>query len=275
MSHLGGLLKKHGLWLNKRLGQHLLVDERVCAAIADALDVCSGDRVVEIGPGAGRLTLPVLQRAGRLWAIEKDIRFQPLLMERIAGAGELTLIEADALRFDFSGLAAQLGGPLRIVANLPYNIGTPLLFHLLDHREVLIDLTLMFQKEVAQRLTAEPGSKVYGALSVMCQLWTKTHRVLDVAPGAFLPPPKVASRVVRIIPRLEPAVPVTDEALFRRVVQAAFGQRRKTLRNALRVLGADSEAWLEAAGIDPGRRGETLTLMEFSRLVTAQSTWPQ
>ncbi len=250
----------------KRFGQNFLHDPAVIERIVAAIDPRPSQAVVEIGPGQGALTLPLLHRLGRLSVIELDRDLAGPLRERCAGAGELELHGADALRFDFSALAP---GPhaLRVVGNLPYNISTPLLFHLLAQAELIADMHFMLQREVVERLAAAPGGKDYGRLSVMIQYRCAVEPLFGVGPGAFHPRPRVDSTVVRLIPHAAPPVTVADEALLARLVAQAFSRRRKTLRNALEGL-VEAEA-LAALGIDPRRRPETLTLAEFAALADA------
>ncbi len=261
------LIKTLGLRPRKGLGQNFLIDERVAPRIVTEADIQPGDRVVEIGPGLGSLTWPLLQRARKVWAIEQDSGLLSLLKQRTAGLGELQLQFGDALAWDYRQTARELGGPLRIVANLPYHISSPLLLHLLDQGDAIADMTLMFQKEVAERIAAPPGGRVYGTLSVQCRLWMDIQPLFDVPPRAFHPVPKVDSTVIRLIRRDRPLAAVADMALFRKIIRAAFGQRRKTLGNALKTVHPDPKAWLQRAGIDPRRRGETLSVVEFARLV--------
>ena len=246
----------------KRFGQNFLRDASVVARIVAAIAPRSGERVVEIGPGEGAMTLPLLQAAGRLTAIELDRDLVARLRERFPPGSGLELIEGDALTYDFRALAGD--GPLRLVGNLPYNISTPLLFHLFEQHEAVVDMHFMLQKEVVDRLAAAPGSKTYGRLSVMAQYVCAVTPLLAVPPRAFQPPPKVDSTVVRLVPHATPPVAVNDPARLRTLVTAAFAQRRKTLRNTLREL-LDADA-MRAAGIDPGRRAETLSLAEFALL---------
>ena len=243
----------------RRFGQNFLADAHYVERIVAAVDPRPGDRVVEIGPGLAALTGRLIDRAGRVVAIEIDRDLAARLRERFA-AERLELHEADALAFDF----AALGGDLRVVGNLPYNISSPLLFHLADQDEHLRDLHVMLQREVVARMTADPGTADYGRLTVMLQTRFAIERLFTVPPGAFRPAPKVESAVARLTPLRERKPAIADDALFARVVAAAFGQRRKTLRNALSTV-ADS-ATLEAAGIDPGARGETLSVADFVRL---------
>lgn len=241
----------------KRFGQNFLHDQGVVARIVDAIDPRPGQAIVEIGPGRAALTGALIQRAGHIRAIEIDRDLAAALRDRFP-ASELTLIETDALKIDWS-IHATL--PLRIVGNLPYNISTPLLFALLPIAEHVIDQHFMLQKEVVDRMVAAPGSKTYGRLSVMLQFRYRLVKLFDVPRGAFTPAPQVTSSVVRMQPRAVTELPEIDADLFARVVAAAFGQRRKTLRNALApLLGADDIA---AAGVDPQARAETLSVQSF------------
>lgn len=246
----------------KRFGQNFLVDAHYVAKIVAALAPLPGDHVVEIGPGEGALTAPLLERLERLTAIEIDRDLAGRLRARWP-ADRLALHVADALDFDF----ASLGHHLRVLGNLPYNISTPLLFHLVAYADRLLDIHVMLQREVVARMTARPGTSDYGRLSVMLQVKFAATRLFTVPPGAFRPVPAVDSAVVRLVP-LGPAAPVlADPARFAQVVTLAFGQRRKTLRNALAPL-CDAAA-ITAVGIDPGARGETLAVADFVRLANA------
>ena len=242
----------------KSFGQHFLHEKRYIDRIVSAIAPRDGDTVVEIGPGEGALTLPLLAAAGRLTAIELDTDLIPALRERAAAVGTLTIIQADVLTVDFTALAQQLGASrLRIAGNLPYYISSPILFHCVEHAAAIEDMHFMLQKEVVDRMAAASGSKVYGRLSVMLQLVCMVEPLLRVAPGAFRPPPKVESAVVRLTPLPQAQCP--DPALATRidaVVRAAFNQRRKTLSNALRGL-LDADA-IRAAGIDPRTRAEDI-----------------
>jgi len=249
----------------KRFGQHFLHDPGVVDRILGAVSPRRGERLVEIGPGEGVLTGPLLHAAGALDAIELDRDLAAALRARTDWPGELTIHEGDVLRFDFRALATDT--PIRVVGNLPYNISTPLLFHLLDQRDVVRDMHFMLQREVVDRLAAAPGSKTYGRLSVMVQAYCRVEALFRVAPGAFRPPPAVDSAVVRLTPLPEPAVGSGDAAAFAEVVRLAFAQRRKTLRNALRTRVAAER--VRAAGIDPTRRAETLSVVEYARLAAA------
>lgn len=250
----------------KRFGQHFLHDGAMIARIVAALAPRTGQTLVEIGPGRGALTRLLLSTAGRLHAVELDRDLAAVLPQACAGLGTLSLHQADALDFDFCKLAPS-GGRLRLVGNLPYNISTPLLFRLLDQSRCIEDMLFMLQREVVDRMRADPGGKDYGRLSVMIQWRCRVEKLFDVAPGAFTPPPKVASSVVRLIPHPAPIPAVRDPDRFAQVVKAAFAQRRKTLRNTLK--GLVSPDTMLGVGIDPGRRAETLSLVEFAALSDA------
>ena len=253
----------------KSLGQNFLHERGVIEKILLAVDPKPGDRIVEIGPGQGALTLPMLDRHGALTAIEFDRDLLEPLAAAARAHGELTLLHADVLSVDFTALAAA-GGPagsdtrLRLVGNLPYNLSSPILFHALDHAPAIRDMHFMLQKEVVDRMAAGPGSKVYGRLSVMLQAECAVTPLFKVAPGAFRPAPKVDSAVVRLVPRPAGAAGIVDRARFAAVVRAAFGQRRKTLRNALG--GLLDAAAIEAAGLRPDARAEQVPVEGFVRL---------
>ncbi|WP_431634295.1 16S rRNA (adenine(1518)-N(6)/adenine(1519)-N(6))-dimethyltransferase RsmA [Dyella sp. KULCS107] len=249
----------------KSFGQHFLHEKRYIDRIVSAIAPRDGDTVVEIGPGEGALTLPLLAAAGRLTAIELDTDLIPALRERAAAVGTLTIIQADVLTVDFTVLAQQLGASrLRIAGNLPYYISSPILFHCVEHAAAIEDMHFMLQKEVVDRMAAEPGSKVYGRLSVMLQLACRVVPLFDVPPGAFRPPPKVDSSVVRLVPLTPSERHDADPARVHAIVKAAFAQRRKTLANGLKqLMGADA---IRRAGVDPGARAETLAPLDFVRL---------
>jgi len=246
----------------KRFGQHFLHDQGILARIVAAIAPKPEDRIVEIGPGEGALTLPLLRAAGKLTAIELDRDLIGPLQAKAQGIGDLTIISADALTVDFTALAQ--GSPIRLVGNLPYNISTPILFHCLEHAAAIADMHFMLQKEVVDRMAAAPGSKTYGRLSVMLQLRCTVEPLLKVPPGAFRPPPKVDSAVVRLAPLPAAQLPDADFALIEKLVRAAFGQRRKTLTNALREFA--TAAQLDAAGVDPRERAEQLAPSDYVAL---------
>ena len=251
----------------KRFGQHFLVDRHYLERIVAALDPQPDDNVVEIGPGLGALTGPLLDRVKRLTVIEID-RDLAAHLAATYPAERLMLRTADALEFDYG----SLGTDLRVVGNLPYNISSPLLFHLAQYDATLRDVTVMLQKEVVERMAAAPATPEYGRLSVMLQVRFRIDRLLTVPPGAFRPAPKVESAVVRLTPLHDARPHLADETLFARIVAAAFGQRRKTLRNALKTLAGEAD--LERAGIAPGLRGETLSVADFVRLANTLAKEP-
>ena len=246
----------------KALGQHFLHERHIIDKMLLAIDPKPGDRFVEIGPGQGALTFPLLDRHGALTAIEYDRDLLEPLTAASKAHGELTLVHSDVMDVDFTALAA--GTPFRLVGNLPYNLSSPILFHALDHAAVIRDMHFMLQKEVVDRMAAAPGSKVYGRLSVMLQAYCTVTSLFKVPPGAFRPPPKVDSAVVRLVPRPPGQAGIADPRHFADVVRAAFGQRRKTLRNALSNV-CDAEQ-IVASGIDPQSRAEQLAVADFVRL---------
>ena len=261
----------------KRFGQNFLHDPGTIRRILAAVDPCPGQRIVEIGPGQGAITEGLLAAAGGLDVIELDRDLVGPLAQRFGGLGDLRIHNADALGFDLCGLIgdsapAAAGQRLRVVGNLPYNISTPLLFAFIGQARCIDDLHLMLQKEVVDRICAGPGSKTYGRLSVMVQTFCTAERLLTIGPGAFTPAPKVDSALLRLRPHRSPAYPIADPALHARLVAAAFAQRRKTLRNALRGLLADigrDEGIIATAGLDPAARAETVSVAGFARLASA------
>jgi 16S rRNA (adenine1518-N6/adenine1519-N6)-dimethyltransferase len=255
----------------KRFGQNFLHDPGVIARIIQAIDPKPGDRIVEIGPGQAALTAPLIAKAGQLHAIEIDRDLVARLRERFTES-ELSITEQDVLRVSFSALADQLGGPLRVMGNLPYNISSPILFHLLESAEQIIDQHLMLQKEVVDRMVAGHGSKVYGRLSVMLQARYQMVRCLTVPPGAFMPAPKVDSAVIRMVPLPVSAVRVRDWPIFAAVVALAFSQRRKMLRKSLAAYAVMLD-W-NALDISPTQRAEELSVDHFVGLANAVASLP-
>ncbi len=247
----------------KSLGQHFLADRSYIDRIVQAVNPQPGDRLVEIGPGQGAITFPLLKRHGELTAIEFDRDLITPLMEASESIGRLTIIHKDVLAVDFAKLTGD-EGKLRLVGNLPYNLSSPILFHVLEHAEAVSDMVFMLQKEVVDRMAAGPGSKVYGRLSVMLQAYCAVTPLFTVPPGAFRPPPKVDSAVVRMVPRAPGQIGIQDPRRFADIVRAAFGQRRKTLRNALSTV-CDG-ALIEAAGLRPDARAEQIDVDGFIRL---------
>jgi len=256
----------------KQLGQHFLSSPGVVDKIIRAVAPKPGEFVVEIGPGGGALTFPLLRAHGELTVIEFDRDLiEPLAIEG-SKHGRLTIVHRDVLQVDFGklGHGHDVEGPLRLVGNLPYNISTPILFHVLEHAEAVRDMHFMLQKEVVDRMAAGPGNKVYGRLSVMLQAVCRVTPLFDVPPGAFTPPPKVDSAVVRLVPKPAAEIGLADPAMLDRVVASAFQQRRKTLRNAL--AGVCGPEVLEAAGIDPGARAEQVPVAAFVALANRLAT---
>jgi 16S rRNA (adenine1518-N6/adenine1519-N6)-dimethyltransferase len=246
----------------KRLGQHFLHDPAVIRRLVAAIAPAPADRVVEVGPGLGALTRPLLEHLDRLHVVEVDRELAANLPSRVAQPERLVVHEADALRFDFASLAS---GPrsVRVVGNLPYNISTPLLFHLLAFGDAIADMHVMLQREVVDRMTASPGGKEYGRLTVMLAAAARCEACFDVGPGAFTPPPKVWSTVVRITPSA-PDFAIGDRERFASLVAHLFSMRRKTLGRALK--GRLTAAQIAAAGIDPIARPETLSPADFAKL---------
>jgi 16S rRNA (adenine1518-N6/adenine1519-N6)-dimethyltransferase len=251
----------------RALGQHFLRDPEIARAVVDLVAPAAADLVVEIGPGQGALTAELVARAARVIALELDATLVPALRARFPG---VEVIETDARTWDYGRLTAPPGGRVLVVGNLPYSVGTAILTALVRARRVIHAMALMLQREVAERVAAPPGSRVYGGLSVLTQLYCDVGLALRVPPDAFRPPPKVDSAVLRLVVLDEPRVPLSDERRFAAIVRVAFAQRRKMLANALAAgLGrpvAPVRRVLEAAGIDPGRRAETLSIPEFARL---------
>ncbi|MGE5625664.1 MAG: 16S rRNA (adenine(1518)-N(6)/adenine(1519)-N(6))-dimethyltransferase RsmA [Bacillota bacterium] len=247
----------------KRFGQHFLHDPRIIAKIVAAVSPRPGETLVEIGPGLGAITLPLLEKAGSLTAVELDRDVIPHLMASARGKGNLNIVQGDALEADLCALAPT-GGKLRLVGNLPYNVSTPLLFRFLEQAGCIADMHFMLQKEVVQRMAAKPGGKEYGRLTVMLAARCKVEPLFNIGPGAFKPPPKVDSAFVRLTPYGQSPFPIADPARFAEVVTRAFSHRRKTLKNAL--AGLVDEGCIASAGIDPKARPETLSAADYARL---------
>lgn len=267
---LSEVVRRHGLAAKKSLGQHFLFDLNLTRRIARAAGDLSAGTTIEVGPGPGGLTRALLaEGAGHVIAIERDARALPALAEIAAAYPDrLEIIEADALALDLSKLGVS---PRRIVANLPYNVGTAMLLAWLGSPDAFESIVVMLQKEVVERLAARPGGAAYGRLSVAAQWRWNVRRAFDVAPGAFSPPPAVVSAVAELRPLREPLA-AADATMLERVTAAAFGQRRKMLRQSLKSLGVDAAGLCaEAGGIDPTRRAETLSVEEFCALARAFS----
>jgi 16S rRNA (adenine1518-N6/adenine1519-N6)-dimethyltransferase len=245
----------------KRFGQHFLHDPWIIQRIVAAIDPKPDDAMVEIGPGLGAITLPLLQKVTQLHAIEID-RDAIAHLRRVAGGAALHLHEADVLEFDLHALRGD-GPRLRVVGNLPYNISTPLMFKLIEQRDDVLDMHFMLQKEVVDRMAAAPDTEHYGRLTVSLAPWVSVTPLFDIGPGAFRPPPRVTSTFVRLRPHVAPFV-IDDHGCFASVVAAAFSQRRKTLRNALKPLLSEQD--IADAGIDPGLRAEVISPAGFAAL---------
>ena len=247
----------------KRFGQNFLHDHNVIENIVANLQIESGDHIVEIGPGKGALTGSILIPGVPLDIIEIDRDLVALLKQKFEAHENLRIISADALQFDFSSLQKN-NEKLRIIGNLPYNISTPLLFHLFENFSCIKDMHFMLQKELVDRICADPGTKKYGRLSVMSQFYCSVEPLFEVAPESFTPSPKVISAIVKLTPHSQPPVQVESLAHFNKVVRTAFSQRRKTLRNSLKSL--ISEEKIRALSIDPGVRAESISLNDFAKL---------
>lgn len=261
-----------GHFARKRFGQNFLTDERMISAIVSAFAPERGQTVVEIGPGLGAITRELLAALSRVQVVEVDRDLAAALPLRLLNEGELVVHQADALKFDFAALASR-PHELRIIGNLPYNISTPILFHLLAQAPAIADMTFMLQKEVVERMVAAPGCGDYGRLSVMLQYRCEVEWLLDVPPESFSPPPKVDSAVVRLRPRPAIQQPCRDEKVLQSLLTTAFNMRRKTLRNALKQLGQPE--LLERLGIDPGLRPENVDVATWVMLSNHLSLQPE
>lgn len=248
---------------DKRFGQNYLQDRGVLTRIIRAIAPREDDHFIEIGPGEGALTAPLLEAGASVTAIELDRRLLPGLQARFVESPGFRLIHGDALKTDITALATDNAAPLRLVGNLPYNISTPLLFHVLTHGAAVRDMHFMLQREVVERMVAGPGSKRYGRLSVALAAQARCEALFDVPPGAFRPPPKVTSAIVRLTPRA-PDTPLAAPARFDSLLRQAFAQRRKTLANAL--AGSCSATQLADCGIDPRARAETVPVAQWIQL---------
>ena len=268
MTSVRKLLARYAIHPRKRLGQSFLEDRNIIRRIVALAEPAGKETVVEIGAGLGSMTEELAKRAGRVIALEVDQRLVGVLRERFAGQDRVEVLQMDVLKYDFS--SACPGGRIKVVGNIPYHISSPILFRLLDFRRSISLLILMFQKELADRITAPPGTKDYGIPSVLVARYTRATCELTVPPTCFYPVPDVVSSVLRITVRQEPNL--LDEALFAKIVRAAFARRRKTLYNNLRHIGIPEEMvgrMFAGSGIDRTRRAETLSVEEFSLLTTA------
>jgi len=268
MTSVRKLLARYAIHPRKRLGQSFLEDRNIIRRIVALAEPAGDETVVEIGAGLGSMTEELAKRAGRVIAIEVDQRLVGVLRERFAGQDRVEVLQTDVLKYDFS--SACPGGRIKVVGNIPYHISSPILFRLLDFRRLISLMILMFQKELADRITAPPGTKDYGIPSVLVARYTRATCELTVPPTCFYPVPDVVSSVLRITVRQEPNL--LNEVLFAKIVRAAFAQRRKTLWNNLRHIGIPEEMVgriFAGSGIDRTRRAETLSVEEFSLLTTA------
>lgn len=261
------ILQRFGIHMSKRLGQNFLIDANIVQGIVDAANVQENDRVLEIGPGIGTLTQALAETGAEVTCVELDKRLPEVLAHTLDVYDNVRVIQGDILKVNIPEIMGDK--PFKVVANLPYYITTPIIMALLEKHLPITDIVVMVQKEVAERMAAQPGGKTYGALSVAVQYYTVPEIALYVPPRSFMPPPEVDSVVVNCKVRQIPAVELIDEKMFFRVVKAAFGQRRKTLNNALKSMGVDKNIIadvLDKAGIEATRRGETLTMEEFGAI---------
>jgi 16S rRNA (adenine1518-N6/adenine1519-N6)-dimethyltransferase len=263
-------LKEYGLIPRKGWGQHFLVDRNILNKVIWAAQVEKEDTVLEVGPGLGEMTIALARQAKRVIAIEIDSKLVAILNEKMKNYPNVEVVKSDILKVDFNQFLKKEGHPIKVVANLPYQVSTQLLFRFIESKETFSTFTLMLQKEVAERMVAPPGGKEYGPLSIFIQMFSDVSIRFFIKPSAFFPPPKVESAVVHMVWKEKPMIETNDEEWFKRVVKACFGYRRKTLVNALRhselSLPESIELKMEAIGIDPRRRPETLTIQEYASL---------
>lgn len=266
-------LRDYGFFPKKRLGQHFLVDRNILNKVIRTAEVGKEDVVVEVGSGLGEMTLALARLAKRVIAVEIDSKLVEILKKKSGDCPNVEVVESDILKVDFNHLFKKEGQPIKVVANLPYQISTPLLFRFIEAKEVFSTFTLMLQREVAERMVASPGGKEYGRLSVLLQMFLDLSVRFFIPPSAFFPRPKVESAVVQMGWKEEPTVEIQDEEWFKKVVKAGFGYRRKTVVNALKHSGLplpeSIESRMEKIGVDPRRRPETLTIEEFIHLAKA------
>jgi 16S rRNA (adenine1518-N6/adenine1519-N6)-dimethyltransferase len=266
-------LKEYGLIPRKRLGQHFLIDRNILNKVIRTAKIEKEDVVLEVGPGLGEMTLALARHAKRVIAIEIDPKLVAILKKKMEDLPNVEVVRSDILRLSFNQFLEKEGQPIKVVANLPYQISTPLLFRFIESKEVFATFTLTLQKEVAERMVAPPGGKDYGPLSIFTQLFLDISVRFFIKPSAFFPPPKIESAVVHMAWKEKPIIETEDDAWFKRVVRACFGYRRKMLINALKHseinLPESVELRMERIGIDPRRRPETLTIREFVSLSEA------
>ncbi len=266
-------LREYGFFPKKRLGQHFLVDRNILNKVIRTARVEKEDVIIEVGPGLGEMTLALARLAKHVIAVEIDPKLAEILKKKSGDCPNVEVVESDILKVDFHPFFKKEGQPIKVVANLPYQISTPLLFRFIEAKEVFSTFTLMLQREVAERMVASPGGKEYGRLSVLLQMFLDLSVRFFIPPSAFFPRPKVESAVVHMGWKENPTVEIQDEEWFKKVVKACFGYRRKTLLNALKYselpLPESIESRMEKIGVDPRRRPETLTIEEFVRLAEA------
>lgn len=266
-------LAEYGLFPKKRLGQHFLVDPDILNKVIRTARVGKEDVVLEVGPGLGEMTLALAHRVKKVIAIEIDPKLVAILNQKAKDYPNVEMMKSDILKVDFKHLFKRERQTIKVVANLPYQISTPLLFRFIESKEAFSTFTLMLQKEVAERMVAPPGRKEYGPLSIFVQLFLNLSILFFIKPSAFFPPPKVESAVVHMVWKEKPMVDIKDEEWFKKIVRSCFGYRRKTLINALKhsalSIPGDVETRIKEIGIDPRRRPETLTIEEFIRLAEA------
>jgi 16S rRNA (adenine1518-N6/adenine1519-N6)-dimethyltransferase len=263
-------LKEYGVIPRKGWGQHFLVDRNILNKVIWTAQVEKEDAVLEVGPGLGEMTVALARQAKRVIAIEIDSKLVAILNEKMKNYPNVEVVKSDILKVDFNQFLKKEGHPVKVVANLPYQVSTPLLFRFIESKETFSTFTLMLQKEVAERMVAPPGGKEYGPLSIFIQMFLDVSVRFFIKPSAFFPPPKVESAVVQMVWKEIPMIETNDEEWFKRVVKACFGYRRKTLVNALKHSGLSLPEFIElkmgAIGIDPRRRPETLTIQEYVSL---------
>lgn len=249
--------------LRKRFGQHLLTDKNTISDIVQVINPSPQQNICEIGPGLGAITIPLLMHMGTMQAIEIDRDLSTELLKRCKAVGDLALYQADVLKFNFNDIASA-DQPVRLIGNLPYNISTPLLFHLLQFSNIIEDMHFMLQKEVVERITATPGNSEYSRLSVMVQSYYKVESLFDIGPSMFSPPPKVTSSFMRLIPCDVAQGKLIDRSLFNRIVEIAFHQRRKTIKNNLASIASENQ--LQQALIDPNLRPQEISIRQYISL---------
>jgi 16S rRNA (adenine1518-N6/adenine1519-N6)-dimethyltransferase len=267
MASIRNELRDHGLFPRKRLGQHFLVDRNILNKVIRAAEVEKEDVILEVGPGLGEMTIALARQAKRVIAIEIDSKLAAILGKKMKDYPNVEVVNRDILKVDFNQFLKKEGQPIKVVANLPYQVSTPLLFRFIESKETFSTFTLMLQKEVAERMVAPPGGKEYGPLSIFIQMFLDVSIRFFIKPSAFFPPPKVESAVVQMAWKERPIIELQNEEWFKKVVKACFGYRRKTLINALKhselSLPESIELKMEKIGIDPRRRPETLTIQEY------------